>query len=65
MDNNYKRKWRDMPQTTKDKISLALTGRKLSDETKRKISAGQKLAWSKIPRRLENDNNLFNKNINV
>ena len=40
-----------MPQETKNKISFALTGRKLSDETKKKISDGQKLAWSRIPQR--------------
>ncbi len=59
----YKRQWRDMPQTTKDKISLALTGRKLSDETKRKISAGQKLAWSRIPYRPESENNELTRKI--
>jgi hypothetical protein len=38
-----------MPQTTKDKISAKMTGRKLSQETKNKISQGQKNAWAKIP----------------
>jgi hypothetical protein len=52
MDNNntgYKRTSREMPQTTKDKISAKMTGRKLSQETKNKISQGQKNAWAKIP----------------
>ena len=40
---------RVMPQITKDKISDKLTGRKLSDETKQKISDALKAAWSKIP----------------
>lgn len=38
-----------MSQATKDKISAKLTGRKLSQETKNKISQGQKNAWAKIP----------------
>lgn len=45
----YKRTSREMPQTTKDKISAKMTGRKLSQETKNKISMGQKNAWAKIP----------------
>ena len=52
MNNNitgYKRTSREMPQTTKDKISAKMTGRKLSQETKNKISQGQKNAWAKIP----------------
>ena len=52
MNNNitgYKRTSREMPQTTKDKISAKMTGRKLSQETKNKISIGQKNAWAKIP----------------
>lgn len=46
---NYKRISREMPQCVKDKISQKLKGRKLSDETKLKISNGQKAAWAKIP----------------
>lgn len=38
-----------MPQYVKDKIRAAMTGRKLSQETKNKISIGQKNAWAKIP----------------
>lgn len=45
----YKRKFRAMPQQTKQKISASLTGRKHSEETKRKISLGQKRAWAQIP----------------
>ena len=37
----YKRQSREMPQY--------LTGRKLSDETKKRISDGQRRAWAKIP----------------
>lgn len=46
---NYKRTSREMPQYVKDKISATLTGRKLSQETKNKISIGQKNAWARIP----------------
>ena len=49
MMDNYKRKTREMPQWVKDKISAKLKGRTLSDETKQKISDGQKAAWAKIP----------------
>ena len=38
-----------MPQYVKDKISEKMQGRKLSQETKNKISIGQKNAWAKIP----------------
>lgn len=40
---------RQMPQAVKDKISQSLTGRKMSDETKQKISLGVKKAWAKVP----------------
>lgn len=49
----YKRQTREMPQATKDKISAKLKGRKLSDETKRRISDGQRKAWAQIPKRQE------------
>ena len=48
-NTNYKRTSRQMPQYVKDKISAKMTGRKLSQETKNKISIGQKKAWDKIP----------------
>lgn len=48
---NYRRKTREMPQHVKDKISASLRGRTLSDETKKKISDGQKEAWAKIPKK--------------
>lgn len=44
---------RQMPQITKDKISSSLTGRKLSDETKERISQGVKKAWAKVPKTVE------------
>lgn len=45
----YKRQSRQMPQYVKDKISASLTGRKLSPETKKRISDGQRKAWAMIP----------------
>lgn len=49
--NKYKRQSREMPQYVKDKISAKLTGRKLSDETKKRISDGQRRAWAQIPQK--------------
>lgn len=44
-----------MPQATRDKIAASMKGRKLSQETKNKISDSQKKAWSMIPRTLKSD----------
>lgn len=44
---------RIMQQSVKDKISNSLRGRKLSDETKEKISLGVKKAWSKVPPKVD------------
>ena len=45
-----KRVWRnDMPQTQKDKIAQANTGKHLSDETKAKISAALCDYWASLP----------------
>lgn len=44
---------RQMPQVVKDKISNSLTGRKMSDETKQKISLGVKKAWAKVPKKVD------------
>jgi hypothetical protein len=48
--SSYKRQ---MPQVTKDKIRAKLSGRKMSDETKQKISLGVKNAWSKVPPKVD------------
>ncbi len=45
----YRRQSRQMPQEVRDKIAAKLKGRKLSDETKRRISDGQRKAWAQIP----------------
>lgn len=47
--NEYRRKTREMPQYVKDKISAAMRGHRHSDETREKISLGQKRAWAQIP----------------
>lgn len=45
-----KRKWRnDMPQQQRDKIAAANTGRKHSNETKKKISQQLTKYWAKLP----------------
>ncbi len=48
-NKQYKRQCREMPQYVKDKIAATMRGRKLSDETKRRISDGQRKAWAMIP----------------
>lgn len=48
-NKQYKRQTRQMPQATRDKIAAAMRGRKLSPETKKRISDGQRKAWAQIP----------------
>lgn len=48
-NKRFKRQSREMPQVVKDKIAAKLRGRKLSDETKKRIADGQRRAWAKIP----------------
>lgn len=50
-NKQYKRQTREMPQATKDKIAAKMRGRKLSDETKKRISNGQRKAWAQIPKK--------------
>lgn len=45
---------RTMPQAQKDKISATLRGRKMSDETKQKISNAIKKAWASVPQTTDN-----------
>ncbi|MBQ2396262.1 MAG: hypothetical protein II304_04355 [Bacteroidales bacterium] len=40
---------REMAQSTKDKISAKLRGRKLTDQHKQNISNSLKNAWSQVP----------------
>lgn len=45
-----KRQWRnDMPQTQKDKIAQANTGKRLSPETRRRISQSMVKYWAGLP----------------
>lgn len=44
---------RVMPQDVRDKISSSLTGRKLSDATKERISQGVKKAWARVPKTVD------------
>lgn len=65
---------RVMPQSTKEKISKSLTGKKKSEETKEKISKSLKNAWAQVPKtttsnfwgveRENNENNTNNSNEN-
>lgn len=41
---------RTMPQAQKDKISASLRGRKMSDETKKKIGDKVRQAWASVPK---------------
>lgn len=38
-----------MPQTQRDKIAAANTGKRLSDETKRKIAQAMAEYWASLP----------------
>lgn len=69
---HYKRQTREMPQYVKDKISATMKGRKLSDETKKRISDGLRKAWAQIPKKQDitdllpvNDNNNENEQNNA
>lgn len=50
MENNFKRKTREVPQDVRDRIAAALRGRKKSQAQCKKISNSLKKAWSRIPR---------------
>lgn len=55
MKKNSKRTCRQMSQEIKEKISTKMCGRKLSAETKKKISDGMRKAWARIPQTMNND----------
>lgn len=50
IQNNYKRKTREMDEITKQKISNSLRGRKKSAQHCQRISDGLKKAWDSIPK---------------
>lgn len=56
--------YRELNADTKQRISLALKGRGLSDSHKQAISDGMRAYWSTIPNKPNNENNesknLFN-----
>lgn len=53
-----KRQYRnDMSDEQKQKISQKLTGRKLSSDTKRKISQSMEKYWASLPTKPITDNN--------
>lgn len=56
MEKEYKRKYRELSDETKQKISQTLKSKNIqhSPEWNKKISDGQKAAWSKIPHRGNN-----------
>lgn len=47
----------DVSDTTRQKQSLAHQGRKLSSDTKRKISKSMQNYWAQLPMKPTNDNN--------
>lgn len=58
------RKYRELKDDTKQRISQSLKGRGLSDSHKQAISNGMRAYWSTIPNKPNNENNesknLFN-----
>ena len=58
------RKYRELKDDTKERISQALKGRGLTDSHKQAISDGMRAYWSTIPNKPNNENNesknLFN-----
>ena len=57
METNYKRQYRQMDDTTKQKISQALRGRTKSAPHAQSISAGLKNYWKKVPNKPNNNEN--------
>lgn len=51
----YKRKYREMDDDTKQKISQKLKGRSKSSSTKDRISGALKRYWSQIPSKKEDN----------
>ena len=58
------RKYRELKDDTKQRISQSLKGRGLTDNHKQAISDGMRAYWSTIPNKPNNENNesknLFN-----
>ncbi|OKZ09360.1 MAG: hypothetical protein BHV75_12750 [Bacteroides oleiciplenus] len=57
MDNNYKRQYRQLDDTTKEKISQSLKGRTKSATHIQAISNGLKKYWTSVPNQPNNNEN--------
>ena len=57
MDNNYKRQYRQLDYTTKQKISQSLKGRTKSATHTQAISNGLKKYWTNVPNQHNNNEN--------
>lgn len=55
MENKYKRQYRQLADTTKQKISQALRGRTKSETHAQSISNGLKNYWKQIPDKPQNN----------
>ena len=55
METNYKRQYRQMDDTTKQKISRALRGRTKSATHAQSISDGLKNYWKQVPNKPNNN----------
>lgn len=51
MENNYKRQYRELDDTTKQKISQSLRGRSKSSTHKENIANGMREYWLGVPSR--------------
>lgn len=60
MNTNYKRKFRERDEVTKQKISNSLRNRAKSAEHCRAISAGLKNYWEGVPSKNNEGNNSLN-----
>lgn len=56
-NNNYKRQYRQLNDTTKQKISLSLRGRTKSATHTQAISNGLKKYWATVPNQPNNNEN--------
>lgn len=57
MDNNHKRQYRQLGDTTKQKISQSLKGRTKSIAHTQAISDGLKKYWTTVPNQPNNNKN--------
>jgi cytochrome c551/c552 len=62
METNYKRQYRQIDDTTKQKISQALRGRTKSATHAQSISDGLKNYWKQVPNKPNNNKNLLSTN---